>query len=95
MIAEEPPVVLAGNTAGSDELDLNKPEDIPLWFSAFSRNEKISALGWVARHSNEEAFVEGTTGSWYSSLSAQRRQELALGGAGVGVAMALLLLKRV
>ena len=57
-------------------------------------NEKISALGWTAKYSNEEAFVEGTTGSWYSSLSAQRRQELALGAAGVGVVMTLLLLRR-
>lgn len=35
--------LLAGNTAGSDELDLYKPKDITLEFAASSRNEKISA----------------------------------------------------
>jgi nucleoside-diphosphate-sugar epimerase len=46
-------------------------------------NEKLRALGWSARVSNEEAYVEGTTGSWVSTLSAKRRQELSLGALSV------------
>lgn len=47
-------------------------------------NEKLRALGWTPRVSNEEAYVEGTTGSWISTLSAKRRQELSLAAMGVG-----------
>lgn len=47
-------------------------------------NEKLRALGWAPRVSNEEAYVEGTAGSWISTLSAKRRQELSLAGMAVG-----------
>lgn len=47
-------------------------------------NEKLRTLGWEPRVSNEEAYVEGTTGSWVSTLSAKRRQELSLAGMAVG-----------
>jgi nucleoside-diphosphate-sugar epimerase len=44
--------------------------------------DRLRALGWEARVSNEEAFVAGTTEGWFGSLSAKRRQELALAAAG-------------
>lgn len=56
-------------------------------------NEKLRSLGWEPRISNEEAYVEGTTGSWISTLSAKRRQELSLAAMGaVGVIMASIVL---
>jgi nucleoside-diphosphate-sugar epimerase len=48
-------------------------------------NERLRSLGWEPRVSNEEAYVEGTTGSWVSTLSAKRRQELSLATMGVGI----------
>lgn len=44
-------------------------------------NEALRALGWEPTVSNEQAYVAGTEDDWYSSLSARRRQELALVGA--------------
>jgi len=52
-------------------------------------NESLHAMGWEPRVSNEEAYVEGTTGSWVSTLSAKRRQELSLGGMAVGITLLL------
>lgn len=46
-------------------------------------NDRLRSLGWSPRWTNEEAFVEGTEGSWWSMLTPKRRQELALGSAGV------------
>lgn len=48
-------------------------------------NDRLKALGWSPGSSNEEAYVEGTEGSWWSMLSPKRRQELALGSAGAGL----------
>jgi nucleoside-diphosphate-sugar epimerase len=62
-------------------------------------NEKLHTLGWEPRVSNEEAYIEGTTGSWISTLSAKRRQELSLAAMGVGGALlivsAIALVRRV
>lgn len=60
-------------------------------------NEKLRTLGWEPRVSNEEAYVEGTTGSWVSTLSAKRRQELslaAMGATGVLIVSILLIVVR-
>ena len=52
-------------------------------------NDRITAAGWVPTHSNEEAYVLGTPGTPWSRLSPKRRQELALGTAGVVVVTAV------
>ena len=48
-------------------------------------NDRLRKVGWVPAFSNEEAFVVGTPPPFWA-MSAQRRQELALTAAGVGVA---------
>lgn len=48
-------------------------------------NEALRALGWEPSVTNEQAYVAGTEDDWYSSLSARRRQELALAGAVIAV----------
>lgn len=48
-------------------------------------NDRLRSIGWMAAYSNEEAYVVGTPAPPWA-VSAQRRQELALGAAGLGVA---------
>ena len=51
-------------------------------------NDRLTALGWSATSSNEEAYVVGHDASLLESISPQRRQELALGITGaVGAAV--------
>ncbi len=51
-------------------------------------NDRLTALGWTAESSNEEAYVVGHEASALESISPQRRQELALGAsAAVGAAL--------
>jgi nucleoside-diphosphate-sugar epimerase len=60
-------------------------------------NDRLTATGWRAEHSNEEAYVAGHEPSPIERVSPRRRQELALGVAGVavaGVATGLVLLVR-
>ena len=60
---------------------------IPPGLRAYTRypwtisNDRLKRAGWVPTVTNEQAYVEGTEGSWWSTLTPQRRQELALGGA--------------
>lgn len=49
-------------------------------------NDRLEAEGWKPAHSNEEVLVAGRRGSWWRELSPKRRQEFALGGAGVAIA---------
>lgn len=42
-------------------------------------NDKLRATGWQPTVTNEQAFVEGTESPWWSMVTPQRRQELALG----------------
>jgi nucleoside-diphosphate-sugar epimerase len=46
-------------------------------------NDLLKAEGWVPRVTNEQAYVAGTEARWWQVLSPKRRQELALGVAGV------------
>ena len=49
-------------------------------------NDRLAATGWAAANSNEEAYVAGHEARVIESISPRRRQELALGLAGVAIA---------
>lgn len=49
-------------------------------------NDRLRATGWTPTHSNEEAYVAGTTAPPWAAVSPKRRQELALGVGGTVVA---------
>jgi nucleoside-diphosphate-sugar epimerase len=49
-------------------------------------NDRLRAAGWVPRYTSEEALVDGRPGSRWREMSPQRRQEVALVAAGLGVA---------
>ncbi len=48
-------------------------------------NDRLRATGWEPTVTNEQAYVEGTEARWWTMVSPQRRQELALTGLGVGI----------
>ncbi len=50
-------------------------------------NDKLRSLGWAPEFSNEEAYVTGNAPSRFDGVTAKRRQELALGAAGAGLAV--------
>ncbi|WP_436793517.1 NAD-dependent epimerase/dehydratase family protein [Actinospongicola halichondriae] len=52
-------------------------------------NDRLRGLGWEPTHTNEEAFVAGHAAAPWAQVSPQRRQELALGVAGVTIAGAV------
>ena len=49
-------------------------------------NDRLKAAGWEPEHTNEEAYVLGDRPTGWASVSPRRRQELVLGGLGVGIA---------
>lgn len=49
-------------------------------------NDRLTATGWTATCSNEEAYVVGHQARAIESITPRRRQELALGVAGLAVA---------
>lgn len=51
-------------------------------------NDRLRATGWAPELSNEEAFVVGHRPGWWSTLTPDRRQVVALGGAAAGAASA-------
>ena len=58
-------------------------------------NDKLRSHGWVPTVTNEQAYVEGTEGRWYTMVTPKRRQEIALGAmvgtiAAAGITAALL-----
>jgi hypothetical protein len=42
-------------------------------------NDKLRAEGWAPTVTNEQAYVEGTESKWWTMVTPQRRQEIALG----------------
>jgi len=48
-------------------------------FAWLVANDKLRARGWEPTVTNEQAYVEGTEGRWWSTITPKRRQELALG----------------
>ena len=68
--------------------------EAPLGIEAYVRhpwviaNDRLRSIGWAASFSNEEAYVAGTPAPPWA-VTAQRRQELALAAAGLGVAGAM------
>ncbi|MGA1075992.1 MAG: NAD-dependent epimerase/dehydratase family protein [Ilumatobacteraceae bacterium] len=49
-------------------------------------NDLLRAEGWRPGVTNEQAYVEGTEAPWWTMVTPRRRQELALGLVGVGIA---------
>jgi nucleoside-diphosphate-sugar epimerase len=45
-------------------------------------NDKLKACGWRPTVTNEQVYVEGTEGRWWTTITPKRRQELALGAVG-------------
>jgi nucleoside-diphosphate-sugar epimerase len=43
-------------------------------------NDRLKQQGWSPTVTNEQAYVEGTESRWWTMITPQRRQELALGG---------------
>ena len=52
-------------------------------------NDRLRAAGWEPTFTNEETFVAGTPTSWWQAFTSRRRQELALGAAGMAAAGAV------
>ncbi len=48
-------------------------------------NDLLRAEGWAPQATNEQAYVEGTEAKWWTMLTPQRKQELALGAMGTTV----------
>ena len=46
-------------------------------------NDRLKAEGWHATVTNEQAYVEGTEGKWWTMVTPKRRQELTLGASAV------------
>jgi len=51
-------------------------------------NDRLKAAGWTPHHSNDETYVDATTGTPWSQLNPKRRQELTLAAAASGVVAA-------
>jgi nucleoside-diphosphate-sugar epimerase len=49
-------------------------------------NDRLKAAGWAPTSTNEEAYVAGHRPAPWATVSPQRRQELALGGAATALA---------
>jgi len=58
-------------------------------------NDRLRALGWEPTVTNEQVFVEGTEGAWWSSVTPKRRQEIALGAGAAAVIAFVLVMVRV
>ena len=52
-------------------------------------NDRLKAQGWSPTVTNEQAYVEGTEGKWWTMITPKRRQEIALGGMVLGAIVAI------
>lgn len=52
-------------------------------------NDKLRHRGWRPTVTNEQAFVEGTEAPWWTMITPQRRQEIALGAMAAAFVAAL------
>ncbi|MCU1503532.1 MAG: hypothetical protein JWM12_2886, partial [Ilumatobacteraceae bacterium] len=50
-------------------------------------NDRLKAQGWSPTVTNEQAYVEGTEGKWWTLVTPKRRQEITLGLSGLLVAV--------
>jgi nucleoside-diphosphate-sugar epimerase len=57
-------------------------------------NDRLKAHGWHPTVTNEQAYVEGTEGKWWTMVSPKRRQEITLSGLVGVLSLAALLLVR-
>ena len=57
-------------------------------------NDRLKAVGWQPTVTNEQAYVEGTEGKWWTMVSPKRRQEVTLGGVAVAAVVGLLVVVR-
>lgn len=48
-------------------------------------NDRIRGTGWIPTYTNDEAFIVANREGWWSSLTARRRQDVALGALVAGV----------
>ena len=74
------------------------PEILPYTASPWVvSNERLRETGWAATHTNDEAFTIGSRATWWSTLTARRRQDVALGaliGGLAGLSAGVVLLVR-
>jgi nucleoside-diphosphate-sugar epimerase len=49
-------------------------------------NDRLKAEGWQPTVTNEQAYVEGTEGKWWTMVTPKRRQEITLSLSGLAVA---------
>jgi nucleoside-diphosphate-sugar epimerase len=59
-----------------------RPYSIDPWVVSSSA---LEATGWRATHSNEEAYLVSHRVGWWSAQTARRRQDVALGAAGLSI----------
>jgi len=60
-------------------------------------NDRLKAEGWQPGNSNEQAYVEGTEGKWWTMITPKRKQELSLGAmaaAAVGIVAGVVIAAR-
>ena len=57
-------------------------------------NDRLKAAGWQPTVTNEQAYVEGTEGKWWTMVSPKRRQEITLVGASIAALTGVVLVVR-
>ena len=57
-------------------------------------NDRLKAAGWQPHVTNEQAYVEGTEGKWWTMVSPKRRQEITLVGASLATLTAVVMIVR-